>query len=118
MVKVYLRNIALWVKGWGRLHTIPYKDGWSAWGWKPFWVVYLLDYSIATLLGMGCVSLSRWWYDRSRILKGPDAGDRHLEFKHPFSRFMTRALDWAFPGSKHGRHTGPRLWGSVDLWSR
>lgn len=106
----YLHNLALWAKGirwlWTkRVYTVEvaergsilYKPGWGPWSFLP---VYLTTYLAGTLAGYGVVSLSRAWYDRR---------DRSR-----FARFMTRLLDWIFPG-RHGMLTGPRLWGSVNL---
>lgn len=102
----YLRNLTLWARGirwlWSRecrtVGGIKYKPGWGPWRFLP---VYCTTYLLGTLCGYGVVSLSRVWYDRRE--------------RSAFARFMTRLLDWAFPGSAHGRHTGPRLWGSVSL---
>lgn len=121
-MKQYGLNLWLWLTGWRRLKEIQYKQGWSACGWKPFWFVYGTTYLAGTLAGYGVVSLSRAWYDRSLIGGGVESWvDEHNRYRmrgiprHPFAGFMTRLLDWAFPGSAHGRHTGPRLWGSVNL---
>jgi len=78
-------------------YTIAYQDGW---GPVSFLLPYLTTYLWGTIAGYGVVSLSRAWHDRQSI--------------SPFAKFMTRALDWIFPG-KHGVNTGPRLWGSVCL---
>jgi hypothetical protein len=101
-VKTYLHNWSIYLRGFRwlwRTDMILYKPGWTP---ARFLVPYCTTYLLGTLFGCGVVSLSRWWYDRRE--------------HHAFSRWMTRLLDWAFPGSKHGRHTGPRLWGSKDLW--
>lgn len=126
MTKQYLRNLSLWLRGirwlWTRLDK---PDGYTLKpGWTPlkFLPVYLTTYLAGTLLGYGVVSLSRAWYDRSQWrckVCGQVEGSWHDGHKvvwtrSEFARFMTRLLDWAFPGSAHGRHTGPRLWGSVN----
>jgi hypothetical protein len=125
-MRAYLRNLSLWARGirwlWSRrwiaylpvrggvdlfadgntsapdTYGIKYKPGWGPWRFLP---VYLTTYLAGTLAGYGVVSLSRAWYDRRE--------------KARFAATMTLLLDWAFPGSAHGRHTGPRLWGSVNL---
>ena len=74
---------------------ILYKPGWTPWKFLP---LYLTTYLAGTLLGYGVVSLSRAWYERRNTSK--------------FAKFMTRLLDWAFPG-KHGVDTGGWLWGSI-----
>jgi hypothetical protein len=107
-MKTYLRNWSLYLRGFRWCWTlqgvgITYKPGWGPWR---FLIPYCTTYFLGTLCGCGVQSLSRWWYGRSRIL-WPE---------RPVSRFMTRLLDWAFPGSAHGRHTGKILWNSEDLW--
>ena len=132
----YLRYIGpallTWAKGirwlWSRnfqsahdaqmLDGIYYKPGWGPWKFLP---VYLTTYLAGTIAGYGVVSLSRAWYERSQKIRMADGKVltpvtpglyfRGEKWAHPFARFMTRLLDWAFPGSAHGRHTGPRLWG-------
>lgn len=140
----YLHNLWLWLRGvrwlwtrqgiygssltptadiaqrqWPRL--IFYKPGYGPWR---FLAVYLTTYLAGTLAGYGVVSLSRAWYERSIIcaLCGNEFGHHGYTVRmhkwkpaHPFARFMTRLLDWIFAGSAHGRHTGPRLWGSENL---
>lgn len=116
-------TIWLWLRGIRWLWTrqgdgITYKPGWGPWKFLP---VYLTTYLAGTIAGYGVVSLSRAWYERSKLMRtlagmehpGEDEDCRALGCRpaHPFARFMTRLLDWAFPGSAHGRHTGPRLWG-------
>jgi hypothetical protein len=133
-MKQYFKNLWLWSHVWWlwtrRLHAtiggvemeqgIVYKPGWGPWKFLP---IYLTTYLAGCLCGYGVVSLSRAWYDRSRMCISPGCNEdfhktqRQYKFipKYPFARFMTRALNWAFPGSRHGRETGPRLWGSVNL---
>lgn len=110
----YLRYIGpallAWFRGLFRLREVRYKPGWGPWKFLP---VYLTTYLAGTIAGYGVVSLSRAWYDRSELYMDAVVGVRGSGkvYTHPFARFMTRLLDWAFPGSAHGRHTGPRLWG-------
>lgn len=102
-------------------HLIRYKPGWGPLWPRPFLLVYLTTYLAGTIAGYGVVSLSRAWYERSQKIRMADGKVltpvtpglyfRGEKWAHPFARFMTRLLDWAFPGSAHGRHTGPRLWG-------
>lgn len=99
-MKAYLRNLGLWLTGWGKLGTLAYQPGWTAWGWKPFWVLYATTYLGGVLLGFGVVSLSRAWYERREISR--------------FAHLMTRLLNWLVPG-KHGMHTGGWLWGSKSV---
>lgn len=111
----YIRKGGFW--SFPAAMAITYKPGWGPWRFLP---IYLTTYLAGTLAGYGVVSLSRAWYDRSVVvILDPQGrieidGDRWTAV-YPFARFMTRLLDWAFPGSRHGRHTGPRLWGSVNL---
>lgn len=101
--------------------AITYKPGYGPWRFLP---IYLTTYLAGTLAGYGVVSLSRAWFDRSALKRDAD-GDvihspratprRDERWAHPFARFMTRLLNWIFPGAKHGMLTGPRLWGSVNL---
>lgn len=137
----YVRNWGLYVRGvrwlwtrdqtngpsadgayWVEALSIRYKPGYGPWRFLP---IYLTTYLASVCLGLGVVSLSRWWYDRSHeycTVCGLGAGPHHgshvaVWAKHPFSRFMTRLLDWAFPGKEHGKHTGPgNLWGSRSAW--
>lgn len=137
-MKQYLHNLWLWAHVWwlwtrrspypdeNKDHTwqagmVYYKPGWSPLKFLP---IYMTSYLAGTLCGYGVVSLSRAWYDRSVwycIVCGKHEGSLHSGHDvvwspvHPFARFMTRALNWLFPGSRHGRETGPRLFGSVNL---
>lgn len=118
----YLRYIGpallAWFRGLFRLREVRYKPGWGPWKFLP---VYLTTYLAGTIAGYGVVSLSRAWYERSQKIRMADGKVltpvtpglyfRGEKWAHPFARFMTRLLDWAFPGSAHGRHAGPRLWG-------
>ena len=114
-MNTYLRNLSLWLRGFGKLRTLRYKPGWGPWA---FLLPYCTTYLLGTLAGYGVVSLSRAWFDRSTIRRNDyeseddGAGDR---WRYPFARWVTRLLNWAFPGSRHGRETGPRLWGSENL---
>lgn len=93
---------------------IRYKPHWGPWR---FLLPYCTTYLLGVLFGCGVVSLSRWWWERSIAEEQFDVLRKGFyRTRYPFSRFMTRALNWAFPGSRHGRETGPRLWRSKDLW--
>lgn len=112
-----------WALGIGWLWTrqgdgITYKPGWGPLWPRPFLLVYLTTYLAGTIAGYGVVSLSRAWWERSLVIREHHVANGGGMFTvtyrgaaHPFARFMTRLLDWAFHGSAHGRHTGPRLWG-------
>lgn len=109
--RLYFRNLRQWAVGWRHLDELLYKSGWGPWSFAP---LYATTYLAGTLAGYGVVSLSRAWADRSRFIVVAGWGDP-LQYKHPFARFMTRLLNWIFPGSQHGILAGPRLWGSVNL---
>lgn len=133
---LYVHNLKLYIRGFGKLDTITYKPGWGPWKFLP---IYLTTYLAGTLAGYGVVSLSRAWYDRSQLCaflpvaraaggsyKLTDARCTHyahavhdmnhkFTHHHPVAAKLTRLLDWAFPGSAHGRRTGPRLWGSINV---
>lgn len=118
-MKDYARNLWLWLTGWSKLDTLEFKDGWTAWGWKPFWFPYATTYLLGCLAGYGVVSLSRAWYERSECFRGPMGNIIHMPGHrwtpaYPFAAFMTRRLNWLVPG-KHGVNAGGLLWGSKCL---
>jgi len=96
---IYFANWRIWWRGWGKLRTVHFKPGWTAWGWKPFWMVYGSTMLLGVLLGFGVVSISR-------VCAGTPLGN---------------AIDWVFQyvlrqGPNHCRGAGGRLWGSRSVW--
>ena len=92
----YLRNLTLWVRGFGWLwddSRIRYKPGWGPW---KFLLLYLLDHGIAcVVLGLGVQPVSRW------------AGDR---YDHQPWRVLARVLNAIDEG--HTSAAGGLLWGT------
>lgn len=120
-MKDYARNLWLWLTGWSKLDTLEFKDGWTAWGWKPFWFPYATTYLLGCLAGYGVVSLSRAWYERGSRVRYLTRYDERgkivsttMTWVHPFAHLMTRILNWLVPG-KHGVNAGGILWGSKCL---
>ena len=95
-MKQYIRNVTLWVRGFGWLWNadrIRYKPGWGPWKFAP---LYLIDHGFACLvLGLGVQPVSRW------------AGDR---LDHQPWRWIARALNALDDG--HTAEAGGLLWGS------
>lgn len=113
-----------------RTQLCVYEDGWGMFWPRPFILLYLTTYWAATVAGCGVVSLSRWWFERSQVVLTPSGrtyrrvywGPRPIslgrgeKWAHPLSRRITEKLDDLFPGSVHGRRTGPWLWETRAAW--
>ena len=107
-----------WSTDANRARYILYKPGWGPWKFLP---IYATTYLLGTLWGVyGVSSLSRCWYERSQLHdKTIDESTGLFSGQHwyPWSRFLTRALNWLLPGTKHGALSGPgNLWGSKSAW--
>lgn len=48
----YLRNLWLWLTGFGRFDEVDFRDGWDA-GQLRWWLLYLLDYGANAVLLAG-----------------------------------------------------------------
>jgi hypothetical protein len=131
----YTKNWSLYLRGfrwlWTRKFTTePELILWREWGitYKPGWsplkfclLVYWWDYGLGTLCGYGVVSLSRAWWERSRVRVVTSVPVRaggvligHGPGLYPFARFMTRLLSKVLD-PEHSALTGPRLWGSKSI---
>ena len=93
----YLRNLKIWLLGWGRFDQIAFKSGWGP--KSPAWfALYAIDYGTRVLTGGACVSWSRWFFE--------------YRARYRWAKFIDRILGHIDP--QHGEHAGPPLWGTRD----
>jgi len=94
-VRHYLKNLAAFIRGCGRLGTLTYKPGWSPVRFLP---LYLVDYGTHVLTGGAVVSWSRWCYEHRATNR--------------VAAFINRALGHV--DEQHGQLAGPALWSTTD----
>jgi hypothetical protein len=91
---MYLKNIKLWLQGFGKLDQLTYKPGWNKY---KFFFLYLLDHGTHVILSGGAVvSWSRWFYETRK--------------KYKSSKFLTRLLNWF--DDNHGAEAPSAYWNS------
>lgn len=129
----YFNNFKQWGVGWTQLRTLKFKKGWTAWGWRPFFLLYATTYLASVVLGFGIAPLSRVLWEYGSMLISPtgkrySAGPsydpvlgKNERWEYPRTRKLMLLVDRFFvlvfrqkPG--HCRDCGHRIFKSVNVW--
>lgn len=93
-MRIYIRNLVLWLTGFLTLDMVSYKPGWNKWKFLP---VYLIDCGLNVITGGAVCPLSRRFQDH----RNGWVWDKILDIIETVDKY-------------HGINAGPPLFGSVE----